>query len=178
MAVIMKSQAQKPAVRFLPSTSCDAEGEPRFVMPIPAAFEDADFSVRHLVKVESEFGGYEAPLQRFLDAHLKPGDVFIDIGAHWGVMSMSAATACPGKVDVLAIEAHPVNAEILSRWVRFNGLAEMIETVPVACGAGHGTGTLVMNTSMGHSLNHAGAREGTVDVGACSIGGWASSRAA
>ena len=36
--------------------------------------------------------GWEFTLRRFLDLHLSSDDVFIDVGAHWGIHALTAAT--------------------------------------------------------------------------------------
>ncbi|MEE8172255.1 MAG: FkbM family methyltransferase, partial [Alphaproteobacteria bacterium] len=78
--------------------------------------------------------------------------MFIDVGAHWGVLSLGAATRHPGDVSVLAIEADPANVAQLLRAVAHNGLTESIETVAAAAGDAPGTAPLIGNTTMGHSL--------------------------
>ena len=105
-----------------------------------------------MIEREARHGGFEYPTRAFFDAHLEPGDVFIDVGAHWGMLSLSAATRHPGKVSVLAIEADPANVTQLLRGVAHNGLTNDIETVAAAAGNAPGTAPLIGNTTMGNSL--------------------------
>ena len=69
----------------------DANGKPRFTMALPrAALQDPGIAA--LVRGETERGGYEYPARQFLDDHLEPDDLFVDIGAHWGIFALHAAT--------------------------------------------------------------------------------------
>lgn len=135
----------------MPSVFRDASGEPRFTLPIPKHFLD-DIAIKHLLEREIRQGGFEYPTRAFFDAHLEPGDLFIDVGAHWGVLSLGAATRHPGEVAVLAIEADPANVTQLLRAVAHNRLTESIETVAAAAGDASGTAPLIGNTTMGNSL--------------------------
>ena len=136
---------------MLPSVFRDPKGDARFNLPIPKAFLK-DPAIKHLIEREARYGGFEYPTRAFFDAHLEPGDVFIDVGAHWGMLSLSAATRHPGEISVLAIEADPANVTQLLRGVAHNQLTNDIETVAAAAGDKPGTTPLIGNTMMGHSL--------------------------
>jgi len=147
--------AEPPQDIRLPSAFCNADGRPRFTMPIPrAALKDA--GIGFLFRHEREFFGYEYPTRRFIDEHLAPGDLFIDIGAHWGVFSLTAATRWPGHtepaVDVLAIEPAPDNITQLLRWIGFNRLEQQIRVVPAAAGARAGQAVFKRDSTMGHRV--------------------------
>ncbi len=136
---------------LLPSVFHDAAGDARFTLPIPKSFLD-DLAIKHLIEREARHGDFEYPTRAFFDAHLQPGDVFIDVGAHWGMLSLNAATIHPGKISVLAIEADPANVTQLLRGVAHNGLTGTIESVAAAAGDAAGTAPLIGNTTMGNSL--------------------------
>lgn len=163
------AQAGPPADPItIPSPFRDAGGRPRFAMSVPrAALNDA--GVKVLAYDEARRGGYEYPSRRFIDVHLRPGDLFIDVGAHWGVFALHAATRHPGDVKVLAVEPHPVNVNQLIRWVAGNRLAEAIEVIAAAAGPEVGTAPLVFNTTMGHSLFGLGHPSGAPDMGAVTV---------
>lgn len=55
-------------------------------------------------------GQYELDIQNVIAEHLKPGDVFWDIGAHAGFFSLIAARIVGPSGRVLSIEPHPLNA--------------------------------------------------------------------
>ena len=145
----------KDGTLLLPSAFKDDAGRPRFRLPVPRQAL-RDVAVRFLVEREAYYGGYEYPTRAFFDAHLAPDDLFIDVGAHWGIMTLSAATRHRGAVKVLAIEAHPMNVTHLMRAITYNGLEADIEVIAAAAGDDFGTAPLVANSSMGHSLHGLG----------------------
>ncbi len=130
----------------------DAEGHPRFRMRLPAARIRHDLGIALLFSQETASAGYEMGLRRFLDAHLDSDDVFIDVGAHWGVHALTAATRRRGEISVLAVEPHPANLEHLRRWVTDNDLDREVEVIPAAVGAAIGTTYLMANSSMGYRV--------------------------
>jgi FkbM family methyltransferase len=143
-----------------PSASVDANGVVRFTMSLPASLILNDLGAAHLFYREVTGGGYEFSMRRFLDLHLRSDDLFVDVGAHWGIHSLTAATCRRREVSVLAVEAHPENAARLDGWVKRNRLEDDIEIIQAAIDDHEGTGRLsVDGSSMGHSL-----REGFVQV--------------
>jgi FkbM family methyltransferase len=136
----------------------------RYVMPIPARMAQ-DAGIAFLAARETGFGGYEYALRAFLDAHLSPNDVFLDVGAHWGIFSLHAATCPQGPVDVLAIEPLPANVERLKEWIEHNSLEERIEPIEAAVADKPGFGHLLTESSMGHRLaGPVSAEAGAVSV--------------
>jgi FkbM family methyltransferase len=71
--------------------------------------------------------------RRELDAlagHLRPGDTFVDVGAHIGLYSLFAASRVGPSGRVVAVEADPVNASRLRANVARNaGLSALVEVV-------------------------------------------------
>lgn len=57
----------------------------------------------------------EIRLAKFMIRHLKPGDVYIDIGAHYGYFSLLAATLVGKSGHVSAFEASKNNFEVLKK---------------------------------------------------------------
>jgi FkbM family methyltransferase len=151
--------AGKPAdeVLLVPSVFAKPDGSPRFVMPIPRRFL-ADAGVGYLAKYETQFGGYEYPTRCFIDQHLQPGDVFIDVGAHWGLYALTAATRWPGEVAVLAVEPEPENLRHLQEWVIRNGATAEVTIAAAAAGAAEGTVTFARNSTMGHAVAEPGGK--------------------
>ena len=136
---------------LLPAAFRDAAGAPRFVMPIPRALLD-DPGLRVLVREEQTDGGFEYATRRFLDEHLAPGDLFVDVGAHWGIHALTAATRHPGQVRVLAIEPAPLNVRHLRSWIAQNRLEEAIEVIAAGAADRTGFATLAPQSTMGHHL--------------------------
>jgi FkbM family methyltransferase len=141
----------------LESHARDAGGAPRFRLPLPREALEGDPGVRYLIEHERLHGGYEAATRLFFDEHLAPGDVFVDVGAHWGVFALSAATRWPGQVAVIAVEPHPQNVAQLLKSVDFNGLGAAVAVVAAAAGAQRGIEALGCATSMGHTLDRSAA---------------------
>jgi FkbM family methyltransferase len=137
------------------------DGTPRFKMSAPRVYL-ADPGIRFLLGRERAGIGYEYATRCFIDAHLEPDDLFIDVGAHWGIMSLQAATRWPGRVQVLAIEPLPANQAFLSAWVESNDLASAVEIIEAAAGAKPGRGDLRPESTMGHILVEA--KDGPVAV--------------
>jgi FkbM family methyltransferase len=135
-----------------PYPSClHGEPLPRFVMAAPRSHL-ADPGIRFLVNKEYSGIGYEYATRSFLDAHLLPGDLFIDVGAHWGIMSLQAATRWPGQVQALAFEPLPHNLPHLRRWIDDNKVGDAVEVIAAAASDRGGQGRLKPESTMGHSL--------------------------
>lgn len=144
-----------PGDLLLPAAFAGADGRPRFTMPIPAGLRD-DAGIRWLIRGERDQGGLEHGTRRFLDEHLEPGDLFVDVGAHWGIMSLHAASRWPGEARVLAVEAAPRNVAQLRRWVAHNRLEDRIEVVAAGLADRAGFATLAPQSTAGHHLTHLG----------------------
>lgn len=69
-----------------------------------------------------------------------PGQVIVDIGAHVGVFTLWAATACP-EARVFAVEPTPATFEFLRRNIEANRL-QNVELLQCACGGADGHATL------------------------------------
>jgi len=136
-----------------PSAATTADGTPRFRMSMPSSLVVRDLGAAHLFYHEVAGRGYEFALRRLLDLLLRSDDVFIDVGAHWGVHSLAAATRLPNEVSVVALEANPENSRRLSTWVERNGLEQEIEVIPKAVGDRVGIAHMRPNgSSMGHQI--------------------------
>lgn len=92
-------------------------------------------------------------ITRLLDS-LKPGDVFYDIGANVGVVSMLAAKRGVAGVKVFSFEPEPRNFSQLSRNIEKNGITT-IHPQQLALGNATGSATLFVTGDVGsgfHSL--------------------------
>lgn len=67
------------------------------------------------------FGTWEPPLSDWIRRTLRPGDVFVDVGANIGWFSLLAARGVAPSGSVVAIEASPETAGKLERNVAANG---------------------------------------------------------
>ena len=134
---------------LLASCQKNRDGTDRFVMVLPSDYAK-DPGLALLARCEAFYGGYEYPYRSFLDRHLVSGDLFIDVGAHFGIYSLSAASAPCGDVNVLAIEPDPRNSRVLKLWAELNQRYEQIEIIEAACGVDAGFTKLWSFSTMGH----------------------------
>ncbi len=126
-----------------PAAYVNTNGDPRFTLSIPGSLILGDLGAAILFQHEVAARGWESPLRNFLDAQLRSDDAFIDVGAHWGIHSLTAATTrLSNQVSVLAIEAHPENAERLRNWVARNRLQDVVEIISTAAGDREGIAQL------------------------------------
>lgn len=70
-------------------------------------------------------GTYEKGILSFLQATLKKGDCFVDVGANIGVMSIFASQQVEIEGKILAYEAHPKTVELLKENIQLNQLANI-----------------------------------------------------
>jgi FkbM family methyltransferase len=148
-----------------PAASLDANGIPRFMLKLPASLICDDLGAACVFYDDVVGRGWEFSLRRFLDLHLASDDVFIDIGAHFGIHSLTAATILPKQVSVLAIEPHPENSARLREWVELNKLESDIWVITKAIGERQGVLPMwVSGSSMGHSLRTGAHEVGSVPI--------------
>ncbi len=140
---------------ILPSSLKRPDGTARFNLNFPAYFL-TDAGAVHLVTNEAG-DGYEPATRNLIERILRPGDLFVDVGAHWGFFTLQAATHPAGDIEVVAFEPELMNATILSENVARNKSSN-VTVVCAACGHDHELAPLVMNSTMGHSIGGADIR--------------------
>ena len=74
-------------------------------------------------------GLYEFEEMNFLSDYLKPGNLFVDIGANIGVYSILAASK---KAKVIAVEPVPSTFEMLKKNIILNDFQDLIEPLNIA----------------------------------------------
>jgi FkbM family methyltransferase len=139
---------------ILPSSLKHSDQSPRFHLHFLADLA-GDVGAQHLIINEAN-AGYEPPTRDLLERVLRPGDLFVDVGAHWGFFSLQAATHPAGGIDVVAFEPDLTNAVTLTENVARNGLTNIITDIGAACGNKNELAPLVLNTTMGHSIRGIG----------------------
>jgi FkbM family methyltransferase len=92
---------------------------------------------------------------------VRPGDLFVDVGAYVGGYTLLASGACGAYV--IAIEPDPQNRDDLSANVALNGLETMVDVRPVALGAD----AEMVRMSAGGSISHV--LVGEADPGAFAV---------
>ncbi len=128
------------------------------------------------VFVHGDYGGAE------LDACIelaRDAGVFVDVGAHIGLISLAVARACP-HVRVIAVEADPVVATWLRRNLLLNpDLAGRVTVVEGAASDSDGSVEFLPsgsseNVGVGHVTG--ASPTGAVRVPSVALGGWLSAR--
>jgi FkbM family methyltransferase len=135
---------------ILPSSLKHPDATSRFNLIFPSNF-GSDAGAQHLVLNECA-DGYELPTRNLIERTLRSGDLFVDVGAHWGFFTLQAATHPAGKIDVISFEPEPINAFVLSENVLKNKLADVVTVISAACGNTYGFASLVTASTMGHSI--------------------------
>lgn len=91
-----------------------------------------------------ETGTYEKGTIQLLKKYLKPGFVFLDIGANIGLMSVIASKYVGENGMVYAVEANPNTVSILQANIELNN-CKNIELIPVALSDEKGSALLFEN---------------------------------
>jgi FkbM family methyltransferase len=131
-------------------------GDPRFHLGFPKQFA-ADPGANCLVANELR-DGYELPTRNLLERAIRRGDLFVDVGAHWGFFTLQAATHPARDVIVIGFEPDPTNAAILVKNVADNALTDKVSVVCAACGDDFEIAPLVANSTMMHSIRGVGLK--------------------
>ena len=87
---------------------------------------------------------YEPELARAIRDALRPGDVFLDVGANIGFFSALAARLVGDTGRVVAFEPHPQAAARLAGLIAVNGLSARVDLVQAAVGNATGIIRLFM----------------------------------
>jgi len=96
-------------------------------------------------------GLWDPSLTNFIESNLKPGDVFIDVGAHVGYFTLLAARRVGAEGNVLAIEPNPNALSQLEQNVQQSDL-ENVLIEQAACGDSDGSIELFLNTESNTSM--------------------------
>ncbi|MEQ1773942.1 MAG: FkbM family methyltransferase [Burkholderiales bacterium] len=132
---------------IVPSAACHSDGRSRFKLAVPRN-ATRDVSARLLMAYEQNYYGFEAPYRMFLEAHLEPGDVFIDVGAHWGTYSLDVATLALADLSILACEPVQANARMLRGMLKMNHVDAQVEVIPLAISDFEGEAAMAAGNSM------------------------------
>ena len=89
---------------------------------------------------------------------MRPGDICLDAGAHYGYFTLLLARLCGPEGTVIAFEAQPDNARVVRANVRANGLTANVVFEQAAASARDGTIEL-------HASSSGGSTEWTIDEG-------------
>lgn len=112
---------------------------------------------------------YEPATRRVVEA-LRPGSVFVDLGAHIGYFTMIAARAVSPSGRVFSFEPMAGTRAVLERNVESNGLAAVVTVVPLGSSDRRETLSFVVGESSESSgISVPGDRDRLVDVDCISL---------
>jgi FkbM family methyltransferase len=116
-----------------------------------------------------ETGELEPGTRLLIERFLAPGDVFVDIGANLGLLSLAAARAMHGRGKIIAFEPFPETHKLMERSFWINGFSGMLELHEAAVFSASGKSTLFLGKTSGHhsmfALNGTGSEApAAVDV--------------
>jgi len=94
---------------------------------------------------------YEPEVCAYLRAHVKPGAVILNVGAHVGIYALSFASWSGRSGRIFAFEPNPSTREILADQIARNGLRTQIEIVPCAVSATPGEAMFSATVQAGFS---------------------------
>lgn len=103
-----------------------------------------------LIAVLVESGDLERGTRVLIQRVLKPGDVFIDVGANVGMHTLAAARAMEGRGQIIAFEPFPATVQLLTRSVWLNGFSHMTEIHQAAVSTSPGPLALHLGKTSGH----------------------------
>ncbi|WP_030022515.1 FkbM family methyltransferase [Streptomyces monomycini] len=115
------------------------------------------------------FGVWEPHLTRWLEHRLRPGDVFVDVGANIGYYSLLASRLVGTEGAVVALEASPDFHRVLRKQVAINGYGN-VRAVNAAISDREEMLTFILASSHNMGANsivpYAGEAESTFEVAA------------
>jgi FkbM family methyltransferase len=90
---------------------------------------------------------YEPEVWHHLMARLMPQDVFVDVGAFYGLYAVAVAKRLQSKGRVIAFEPSQENRDYLTTHIRLNQVEERVTVHPEAVSAQNGTVTFALQGS-------------------------------
>jgi FkbM family methyltransferase len=102
------------------------------------------------VTVGFRLGLYEPATTFVFKRLLQPGDIVVDIGAHWGYFTLLSATLCGGAGKVFAFEPHPRNYALLRKGIEANCFTNVVATQKAVSNQ---SGTAKLLLGLGSGLN-------------------------
>jgi FkbM family methyltransferase len=98
------------------------------------------------------FDSYEPATTCVFERSVAPGDLVVDVGAHWGYFTLLAAALCGETGRVIAFEPHPRNVSILTKNLQANRV-HTVDIVTKAVTDREGVAKLLLSRdSSGNSL--------------------------
>ena len=95
-------------------------------------------------------GDLERGTRLLIQRLVKPGDVFVDVGAHLGLHTLAAARAMGGRGRIFAFEPFAQSASLLRESVLINGFSDIVGVHEVALSDQAGSAPLFLGAVSGH----------------------------
>ena len=95
-------------------------------------------------------GELERGTRLLIQRLLKPGDVFVDVGANLGLHTLAAARAMQGRGNIIAFEPFEPTKRLLEKSVWINGFSEITEIHQAAVSNFTGHQKLFLGATSGH----------------------------
>ncbi|MBP0628107.1 FkbM family methyltransferase [Cupriavidus sp. AcVe19-1a] len=100
-------------------------------------------------------GDLELGTRLLIQKFLRPGDVFVDVGANIGMHTLAAAKALHGQGQIIAFEPFEPTKKLLERSAWLNGYANLVQVHHAAVSRASGKMNLYLGATSGHhSLFH------------------------
>ena len=132
---------------------------------------------KYISRQISEHGVWEPFESRLVARLLKPGDVFLDLGANIGYYTLLAARACGPGGAVFAFEPEPGNFRLLLRNLELNGIRNVTAVNAAADAATGRTALFLSEDNQGDHRIYAGdGRSAPVEVPAVALDDWFAGR--
>ncbi len=106
----------------------------------------------------------------YIEEHVKPGEVFYDIGANVGPYALIAARATGGQARVFAFEPSPSSFRDLARNVEVNECGESVTPLPLALWSETGLLHVAWSSDIPGAARHRIGRRREGKAGAQTIG--------
>ena len=106
----------------------------------------------------------------YIEEHVKPGEIFYDIGANVGPYSLIAAKATGGQAHVFAFEPSPSSFRDLARNVEVNECRESVTPLPLALWSETGLLPVAWSSDIPGAARHRIGRRREGKAGSQTIG--------
>jgi FkbM family methyltransferase len=103
-----------------------------------------------LLAILVETGDLEPGTRLLIERLLRPGDVFVDVGANVGMHTLAAARAMRGQGRVIAFEPFEPMCRLLVQSTWMNGYSGMVEIHQAAVSSKEGVQALHLGLTSGH----------------------------
>lgn len=95
-------------------------------------------------------GDLERGTRLLIERLLAPGDVFVDVGTHLGLLSLAAAQTMKGRGEIFCFEPFPQTRALMEKSIWINGFSDMVRVTAAAVSNRNGNVSLFLGKISGH----------------------------